>query len=75
MLLPTSALHCSAHSLPASSICCVSVGSGSKKQNTNKIKMEEENSEMAMKRQIEFLWGNLTASVERNADISSEIDK
>ena len=37
--------------------------------------MGEEASEMAMKSQIESLWGNLTASVERNANISSEIDK
>jgi len=37
--------------------------------------MEDEASEMAMKSQIESLWGNLTASVERNANISSEIDK
>ena len=32
--------------------------------------MEEET-----KREIEALWGNLTASVKKNADISSEIDK
>ena len=35
--------------------------------------MEEETSEM--KKTIEFLWSNLTASVERNAEISSEVDK
>ena len=37
--------------------------------------MAEETSEMVMKAQIQLLWGNLTASVERNANISSEIDK
>ena len=37
--------------------------------------MEEETSEMAMKSQIEYLWGNLTASLEKNDNISKEIDK
>ena len=37
--------------------------------------MEEETSEMAMKTQVQFLWGNLTSSLERNANISAEIDK
>ena len=37
--------------------------------------MGEESSEMVMKRQMELLWGNLTASLERNTEISGEIDK
>ena len=41
--------------------------------------MEEETNETAtemdMNTQIELLWVNLTASVERNANISKEIDK
>ena len=35
--------------------------------------MEEVTSEM--KRQIEALWENLNATIERSADISSEMDK
>ena len=45
------------------------------RETTNNKKMGEESSEMDMKSQMEFLWGNLTASVERNAEISKEIDK
>ena len=37
--------------------------------------MGEESSEMDMKSQMEFLWGNLNATVERNAEISGEVDK